>query len=264
MKLEWVSHSSLQQYLNCSWQFKLERLDKVPAPPAWFFLGGTAVHLATARMDEKNTYPYTDDQLEYIWSEAFNETIAEAYEEWPDDTQWRQAGRPSAAWPEGQRYKYWNERGIKAVKAWHRWRLETNARFPVVAVELPVEFETLGGVKVRGIIDRVHALQEAESLVVFPLDIKTGTKRPASPMQLAIYRQALIQRGLDVADFGAWWMGKDEAHFEVPVSHIGAEEIDAYAQALVKGVENEVFLPNVGDACFMCPFTKQCFAKEGL
>jgi hypothetical protein len=215
-------------------------------------------------MDERNAYPYSDDQLEYIWSEAFNETIAEAYEEWPKDSEWRQAGRPSAAWPDGQRYRYWNQRGIAAVKAWQQWRMETNERLPVVGIELPFEFDLPSGIKVKGIIDRVHALSGVANPVVAPLDIKTGTKRPASPMQLAIYRHGLISKlGADqVSDVGFWWMGKDGREFEVSIGHLGLEQIDQYAQAYVRGVENEVFIPNVGDACFMCPFTSRCFAKE--
>ncbi len=263
---EWMSHSALSQYLQCSWQYKLERVDKVTTPPAWFFIGGTAVHLATARMDEKDQYPYSDDQLEFLWSEAFNETIAEAYQEWPDDKDWRQAGRPSRAWPEGQRYKYWNLRGIAAVKAWQDWRLRTQGELPVVGIELPFEFDLPSGIKVKGIIDRVHALSGVASPVVVPLDIKTGTKRPQSPMQLAIYRQGLINRigPEQVGDKAFWWMGKDGEAFEVPVGHIGLNEMDRYAQAYMRGVENEVFIPNIGDACFMCPFTDVCFAKGNV
>lgn len=265
MALDFVSHSAIDQYLKCSWQYRLQRVDKVAVAPAWFFMGGTAVHAATALMDQRDEYPYSDDQLEYIWSESFNAEIAKAYEEWPNDRDWRTVGRPSKLWPEGQRYRYWNDRGLAAIKAWQKWRLEHKDRLSVIGIEVSVEYTLPSGIQVKGFIDRVMWDKETNNL--FVLDIKTGTKRPQSPVQLAIYRQGLMQisqdlPGVNVSPEAAWWMAKDGEMFPVPVAHLGPDQLDIYAKNYMTGVENEVFIPNISDACFFCPFTKQCFARN--
>jgi hypothetical protein len=246
-KPDWLSHSALSQYLACSYQFKLQRIDELPQAPAWFFIGGSAVHLATQRMDERNAYPYSEDQLRHIWSEAFDEEIAKAY-----------VGRPTAKWPDGQRYKYWDDRGYSAVKAWHEWRgVSREAYGDPTHIEEEVEFQLPSGIIVKGYIDRVFKWNDT----FFPLDIKTGTRRPSSPIQLALYRLGIAKKlDLPAAPFGAWWMGKDGQEYTVALDHISLYDIDYYAQQFVKGVEQEVFIPSLGDACFNCPFTKQCFA----
>lgn len=264
MTPEWLSHSALNQYLTCSYQYKLARIDENPKPPAWFFLGGSAVHLATQRMDERNTYPYSEDQLNHIWSEAFNEVIAQAYEAWPEDSQWRTVGRPTHAWPNGQRYEYWDLRGRTAVKAWQDWRISTK---PVMGdpthVEEEVQFVLPSGIVLKGYIDRIYKDPHGERY--FPLDLKTGTKRPESPLQLAFYRHGIKEAlGLPVTDFGLWWMAKDVMAYDVKIDHITLLDLDYYAQQYFKGVENEVFIPNLGGSCYMCPFTDKCFAHPNF
>lgn len=256
MTPEYLSHSALNQYLNCSWQYKLERVDKLPTPPAWFFIGGSAVHLATQRMDERQAYPYSEDQLLHIWSEAYDELINEAYLAWPEDGQWRQAGRVSAVWPEGQRYIYWDQRGQAAVKAWHDFVTTLDPVFESIEEELFVPLPS--GIVYKGYVDRVESTEGG----LLPLDIKTGTKRPSSLLQLGLYRVGLQLKHphWTMSDDGAWWMAKDSAAYYNDISHITLDRIDRYAQTYVKGVREEIFIPTIGDSCRTCPFTKQCFA----
>lgn len=46
-----VSYSSLSTYLDCGWMYILTRAVKVPEKPAWWFIGGNAVHEATEKLD---------------------------------------------------------------------------------------------------------------------------------------------------------------------------------------------------------------------
>ncbi len=72
---KYLSHSAYSQFLRCGLQYKYERIDKVPAPPAWYFIGGRAVHLATERMDAAGTWPYAADQLKEFWEAAFDQEL---------------------------------------------------------------------------------------------------------------------------------------------------------------------------------------------
>lgn len=258
---EWVSHSALAQYLRCGEQYRLERIEKVPHPPAWYFIGGKAVHLATQWMDERDAYPYTDNQLAHLWSEAYDEEISKAFQEWPDDAEWLQAGRRGAE----QGYTYWDLRGLLAVVAWQAWRQDPENTFDIVSIEEDVEVSLPSGIILKGYIDRVLHDQswvyDGDQRLAHVLDIKTGTKRPASPLQLGFYKIGYEAKHPDRHVMGgSWWMAKDGKAFEVDISHITVDTLDRYATKYFKGVEQKVFIPNLGDACFFCPFKKECFA----
>lgn len=46
-----ASYSSFTSYLKCGHAYFLERIVRVPQDPAWWFLGGGAVHTASERYD---------------------------------------------------------------------------------------------------------------------------------------------------------------------------------------------------------------------
>lgn len=48
-----ASYSSFTSYLKCGYSYWLERAVKVPQDPAWWFLGGGAVHTASEWYDTK-------------------------------------------------------------------------------------------------------------------------------------------------------------------------------------------------------------------
>lgn len=256
----YISHSALAQYLRCSNQYRLERIEKIPTPPAWYFIGGKAVHLATEWMDKKDGYPYTDNQLEFLWSQAYDQEIAQAFEEWPEDGEWLQAGRRGSE----QGYAYWDARGEAAVKAWHAWRNTPERSMEIVGIEEEIEVELPSGIVLKGYIDRVfeNSNPESQQFGHHVLDVKTGTKRPSSPFQLGFYKVGYeLKYPGRIVKSGAWWMAKDGKEFVVPIDHITVGLLDEWAQAYYRGVENEVFIPNVGDACFFCSVRSSCSAQ---
>ena len=46
-----VSYSSLTTWLSCGWQYYLSRIKGIAELPAWWFYGGTTVHMATETYD---------------------------------------------------------------------------------------------------------------------------------------------------------------------------------------------------------------------
>jgi hypothetical protein len=51
-----VSYSSLTTYLDCGWKYYLTRVEKVSEIPAWYLVGGSAVHVATELYDRDLYY----------------------------------------------------------------------------------------------------------------------------------------------------------------------------------------------------------------
>jgi len=251
----YVSHSALAQFLRCSEQYRLERIEKVPTPPAWYLLGGSAAHLATERMDLRDEYPYSDNQLEHLWSEAFDQEVNEAFQAWPEDGEWLAVGRRGAE----QGYAYWGARGLAAVKAWQDWRLDPERTLLLESVEEEILVPLPSGVTLKGYIDRVF--KDPDTGEYHVCDIKSGTKRPDSGLQLGFYKIGYEAKypGRLVTS-ASWWMAKDSQDFPVPVDHFTVELIDKWVQAYYRGVANEVFIPNVSGACFHCSLKAACSA----
>lgn len=47
-----ISYSALTTYLDCGYKYYLTRMVKVEEKPAWYFVGGSAVHEATEQYDK--------------------------------------------------------------------------------------------------------------------------------------------------------------------------------------------------------------------
>lgn len=260
---EYVSHSQLDQYLRCGKQYQLERLVKYPMPPTWYFIGGTAVHLATARLDQEPMDSWTPDRCEFLWSQAYNEGIQEAYEYWPEDSQWLKAGRVSRNNKDGQGYRYWGARGRDAVVGYAEWRMAHREEYQLAEIEYEFTVE-LGSHKLKGYIDRVFDWDhKARGYVV--MDLKNATKRPSSPYQLALYRHGweTTHKGNARVRQAGWYMCKDNQFFPERIDHLTPSVLGGIFDKYLAGLEAEVFLPRIGDDCFGCPARPACGAKSG-
>lgn len=50
---DYASYSSLTTWLDCGWKYVLTRAMKVPEQPAWYFIGGSALHEVTEHLDRE-------------------------------------------------------------------------------------------------------------------------------------------------------------------------------------------------------------------
>lgn len=46
-----ISYSALTTWIDCGWKYYLTRMAKVDETPAWYLVGGNAVHEATEQYD---------------------------------------------------------------------------------------------------------------------------------------------------------------------------------------------------------------------
>jgi putative RecB family exonuclease len=49
---DYISYSQYETYLSCGEKYRLSRIVKVPEQPAWYLIGGSAVHEATEAYDK--------------------------------------------------------------------------------------------------------------------------------------------------------------------------------------------------------------------
>lgn len=244
----------MNNYIRCGKAYELGKLG-VREAPAWWLLGGSAVHKATEWIDKGEW----DEAPEMAFYQAFTNEIEQALEEWPDQGSWRKAGYGARA----QGHEHWMKQGPLYVKQWadmgYRW----------LHVELDVSTTLPSGIKVRGYIDRI-ARDSWDGFGVY--DLKTGSTRPDSDQQLGIYKvlfdlwlnennQARNLIGGEIRGFN--YMFKDDEFYEVDVSNWNLHTLDELAQEWYRGLESGVFLPNRGKQCGSCGLRDACFLDSG-
>lgn len=248
-----VSHSALNNYIRCGKAYELGKLG-VQESPAWWLLGGSAVHKATEWIDRGEW----DDAPEMAFHKAFYDEIIRTEQSFPNREEWRKAGYGARA----QGYDHWMQQGPRYVKQW------TDRRFPWDYVELDVSATLPSGIKVKGYIDRVKA--NGYSWEIF--DLKTGSTRPDSDQQLGIYSvlfrdflkrspEFKIMADFDISAYN--YMFKDDEFYEMDVSNWTLETVDEITQEWYRGLESGVFLPNRGKQCGTCGLSEACYLASG-
>lgn len=242
---EHVSHSAINNYLRCGKAYELGKLG-VKESPAWWLLGGSAVHTATEWIDKGEW----DEAPEYAFYLAFQQEIDRTLEVYPDQGMWRKAGYGARA----QGYEHWMSQGPRYVKQWAE-RVQTWKW-----VELDVSTLLPSGIKVKAYIDRVSQIGKLYEIV----DLKTGSTRPDSDQQLGIYAALLQDRvGPDALVQGFNYMFKDDEFYEMDVSKWTLETVDQIAQEWLHGIQSSVFLPSRGKQCGTCGVREACYLESG-
>jgi len=252
-----VSHSAINNYLRCGKAYELGKLG-VQESPAWWLLGGSAVHKATEWIDKGEW----DDAPEMAFHKAFYDEIIRTEQSFPDRNEWRKAGYGARA----QGYEHWLEQGPRYVKQW----ASHGALFS--EVEYDVSTTLPSGIKIKAYVDRVEVSPEGVDVI----DLKTGSTRPDSDQQLGIYSVLTLHKlnqdtKYTVPDMrvghqlhGAYnYMFKDDEFYEMDVSNWTLETVDEIAKEWYNGISSGVFLPNRGKQCGTCGVARACFLASG-
>ena len=255
-----ASYSSVDAYLECGLKYRLTRIEGHKEDPAWWSVGGSAVHKATEWWDYGSGF--TADEL---FTDAFADQIKREAELTDTDPEsWRSS--------RGQSHKWWTDNGPDMVQAWIDWRTETGWRIldlphpdpdaewqPAVEARFEVSL-TPGSMPVKGYIDRVFVDDAGQAVIV---DLKTGARKPPSAMQLGYYRAGLIaQYGLTV-DVGGYWMARKKPgeQFEaVGLTRYTPEFVARFVSGFQKALDMGHFVPHVTSFCKTCGVAAHCWA----
>lgn len=201
--------------------------------------------------------------VEQIWRDVWDAQVAEQHgrTQFPVE-QWRTSGRTKAL-PSGQDLDYWSESGLTQVQdylTWFQgtgWGIATIGGQPAVELEVRAEF---GGVEVLGYVDCVYA---TPSLLM--VDYKTGSRTPASWIQMCLYAQAMQRQYGERPRMGAYYMTR-KGQLSTPESLDRYHDrfFDNLFMQLQQARENGPFLPNVSsDTCRTCDVAYACYANSG-
>ena len=174
-------------------------------------------------------------------------------------------GRATVKNPDKENKAWWDENGLKMfqefVAVWHESHIkiwESPEGLPGIELGFNQYF---GNVLIKGFADLVGVLPSGELIVV---DFKTGSRTPDSAMQLGLYA-CLMELQFGVRPTRGYFYSARSAKFEeVEGLHRWTVPVftELFAQ-FARGLEAEIFLPNVGMSCGTCGVKDYCYAVGG-
>lgn len=274
------SHSQVTSYQECGVRYALDDMDQVPA---WWNVGGTAVHYACEMINQHmyqipdaSELPVSQTGIAELWETSFGRAISEAVATpgagSPND--WRAAKKGA----EG--YDWWRVEGAAMVGRWvdrlrrlyaEGWRIATIDDRPAIEISLPFTIlaavdQHHGNVKVENIVDLIMTNDAGDFLIV---DMKSSASMPDSTRQLGQYGWALSYSSAFTAGdiFGAYWMARDDgfiyAHASMDLRELHPwDEIEYLISTMDASERQGLYLPNKSKSdrfgCGSCPVRGLC------
>ena len=258
-----LSHSALTTFLQCGHKYYLSRVVQEQEQPAWWFIGGNAVHTATENFDRK--YPTRQDLAAAgsdtnFFFDAFVEEMAwQEYVSGVSPAEWRAGGRVSREWPDRESSDWWLANGPGMVDAWINWRQGSGWEIADFAgqpsIEIGFDFMVNDEFAVKMFLDRLMVNEHGELIVV---DLKSGKSSPKSPMQLALYAYG-CEKILGVRPkWGTFWKAREGSTTPlVDLDPWTSERVEFVVSGFDKLRKSGIFLPNL-DECSGCGFSDKC------
>jgi hypothetical protein len=196
--------------------------------------------------------------------DAFKESLAQAEKE-NEGKVWRASGRASKRWPNKEDRTWWYSEGPAMINNYLAWR-KNNPQLEIwhtpegiPAIEIAVMVD-MPGVLLNSKIDRVFINKNTGKTLI--VDLKSG-KPPASGLQLAVYRVAIMQQfGEELAPaHGAYWMAREGNLDQVyDLEQYPIPMVSRWLRDIKKAINLEIFVPNTSALCYSCSVRKHCYA----
>lgn len=259
-----LSHSALTTFLQCGHKYYLSRVVKESETPAWWFIGGNAVHTATENFDRK--YPtlipegvLAQPDTNFFLDAFVEETARVEFDSGVDPSGWRTGGRVSKQYPDKEDSVWWLENGPVMFRQWVNWRVGSGWQIAEFsgqsAIEIGFDFMVGDDFAVQMYIDRLMVNEHGELVVV---DLKSGSSSPKSPLQLAMYAYG-CEKILGVRPkWGTFWKAREGTTTPlIDLDKYPADRVEYIVSGFDKLRKSGTFLPNL-DECGWCGFNQVC------
>lgn len=252
------SLSGLKLYSTCSLSWKFQKFDGIKNQPAAWLPQGTAFG-GVAEVWEKSFRYMTEVEQKEFYYNLFDSEILKYKEVQPDLTKWLTMGRTRIQTDiDNRRERGWDQwlvyrdRAMREAGTWKVWELPDGTP----AVEVSFNVDLGDDLIVRGYVDIVKEWIGSGELTVN--DLKTGNREKSS-RQLGVYRLALNEVFGAGITSGSFYYAKDDTYSRSFDLSVWTEDyLREQFTAMQKGIENRVFIANVGDFCGLCPAKAQC------
>lgn len=277
-EIKHLSYSTLDQWFSCPKKVELTKIQRAPATPAWWFAGGSAVHVATEAYDLWTLKDPTSREKFSIrdeFEEAFTAEVRDISLKEPDITKWRAAGPKDA--PES--FDRWMQLGPLLVGNYIKWRRSTDyvvwegpgqvstdpdiGHVEGVGIEIDLSFTPPGcDREIKAYADRIFFEPMLQQIHI--IDLKTGTRGPNSPLQFGVYRAGLEARYGVVATTGMAFMNREAKPGKAfDLAKYTPAYIGRLFGQLSRAVDARVFPAHKGSSCRMCDVQDACYTNDG-
>jgi putative RecB family exonuclease len=246
MGLSSLSPSRAGDFKTCPQLFKFRAIDRLPEPTTPHQARGTTAHLALQRLFDLSCESRTPDALFELfrtaWTEVRNTEYAELFETVEDERAWGQESLELLA---------------------NYFSVEDPRHLEPIERELDMT-EDLGGMTIRGILDRMEETPDGRLVIT---DYKTGKAPPeryalSAFFALKIYALLIRRRTGRTPDAVKLIYLNGPTVYEIPVADAQLEAMERHLQALWAAVERAIdsddFPTRVGPLCEWCSFQSIC------
>jgi len=202
---------------------------------------------------------------ETMWRESFDaeiETVQSKSGSNPYD--WRRGGRSTKENPNKEDGNWWDENGERMffdfINAWQASGFEIWVS-PEGVPGIEIGFNnSFGDVPIKAFADAV--VMSGNELTV--IDFKTGSYMPDSSLQLGVYA-SLMEMQFGVRPTKGYYYSARKAQFiESPgIERWTIPVLTEMFRQFNLGIENKIFLPNIGMSCGTCGVKEYCYAVGG-
>lgn len=212
-----------------------------------------------------------DFDLQSAFNDAWHEEVKDRFEKSgvrPEE--WRAAGRKSKEWPEKENADFWQAKGPEMVQAYIDWRTESEDKDWRIwepepgkpAIELGIT-APIGGITVKGFIDRLFVTPSGELVVV---DLKSGSRNPDSDLQLGFYASMVEVAYRVRPKWGAYYKAREGKLIKplVDLDYLSVELLGGYLRDFKRATQQGIYLPVVGSHCNSCGVARYCAAVDGV
>lgn len=247
--IDHLSYSSLTTWERCPKSYQLSRILHAQAQPAWYFVGGTAVHSALEDYDLGR--PMKE------WKDYFFPEVEKALAREPDHKSWLSGGSPD----QPDQGDAWMTIGPQCIDNWKGF---TSGVFQVDAVELDVTQRLPGShLKIKGFVDAIGEHKDYGRMIV---DRKSGKNKPKDKgLQVKVYTALYLMSTGEVINKGAYFMAREGVLSKV-------YEFDPMETLLDMGKKFKTVAAEIGAgefpakveySCRFCDQAPNCFAYSG-
>lgn len=260
MQLTHGSFSSFSSYLRCGHAYALQKKHGVREAPAWYLMGGSAVHEASEWIDEDGPANVTEADCHDYFKAAFQEQVMPNLERWkPEDFGASKTNKRDGSLEDGE---WWDANGGDMLWNYVQWRLASDWQILHLDGTSTVEFgmePQVNGFPIKMFIDRLFVNGNGEIII---MDIKTGKSMPRHSLQLSFYAWGLRQlRGLNV-DLGVFYNPRKNTMSPTYDIRNNSYAVGIIADNWRKAVEADHFLPNL-ENCVSCNLAHACYFGSG-